>query len=245
MFNPDGSEFERSGNGLRIFGAFLYHEGLVELGESFTVEVGGSTLEMQVLEKRADGTLDLSVEMGHAILGLPSASGSVGPPASEHTVPLQLPGGDFLEIHPVSVGNPHCVVFREELLDRDLLSLGPVLTSHPAFPGGTNVQLARVAGEARIRILIWERGVGRTAASGTSACAATCAAVATGRVEPGRVQVEMEGGDFFVTVTSEMAVRLEGPVQSVFSGRLGPSFLQALGGRAGGSSGSGADPGEE
>jgi diaminopimelate epimerase len=245
MFNPDGSEFERSGNGLRIFGAFLYDQGLVELGESFAVEVGGSTLEMQVTEKRADGTLDLSVEMGHAALGLPPASGRAVRPGSEDTVSLRLPEGDSLEVHPVNVGNPHCVVFRDELLDRDLIRLGPVLTSHRAFPGGTNVQLARVAGEGRIQILIWERGVGRTAASGTSACAATCAAVATGRLGPGRVRVEMEGGDFFVTVSGEMAVRLEGPVQSVFSGRLSPSFLRALEGSADRGQGSGPDPAEE
>jgi diaminopimelate epimerase len=245
MFNPDGSEFERSGNGLRIFGAFLYHQGLVELGESFAVEVGGSTLEMRVMGKGPLGSVDLSVEMGHAALGLPPAPGRDGPPESEATVYLPLPGGDSLEVHPVTLGNPHCVVFREELLDQDLTRLGPVLTSHRAFPGGANVQLARVAGGGRIRILIWERGVGRTASSGTSACAATCAAVATGRLDPGRIRVEMEGGDFFVTVNGELAVRLEGPVQSVFSGRLSPSFLRALEGRAGGGSGSGPDPAEE
>lgn len=233
MFNPDGSEFERSGNGLRILGSYLLHGGWVEVGRPFPVEVGGEVVRMEILARTPGGEVEVAVEMGKAVFPTVAEEGGaavqegIGP----GTAPRQsLPGpaGERLEVQPVRVGNPHCVVFRETLREEDLLVLGPFLVRHPAFPQGTNVQLAQVVGEDEVAILIWERGVGRTSSSGTSACAVAAAAVATGRLRPGTVRVRMEGGEFRVVVSPELEVRLEGPVAPVMTGELAPEWRTAF-----------------
>ena len=228
MFNPDGSEFERSGNGLRVLGAYLYHAGQVGLKEPFAVEVGGDRVFMEIRAEAQDESLDLAVDMGSAAFGMGAVGGDQQTATSDIAASVPTGQGTAVEVHPVSVGNPHCVLFRDALQEEELLELGPALTSHPAFPAGVNVQLATVKGDARIEILIWERGVGRTASSGTSACAVASSAVRSGRLPPGRIQVDMEGGFFHVTVSPTLTVRLEGPVQPVFSGQLAGGFLKAL-----------------
>ncbi len=228
MFNPDGGEFERSGNGLRILGSFLRSRGWVGLKEPFPVRVGGDEVRMEILEETASGEVDVAVEMGRARMGPEAVGGTAG---DEPGGPGTLPGpdGEPLQAQPVSVGNPHCVLFGVELTEAELLRLGPFMTAHPAFPAGANVQLARVPGPGRVEILIWERGVGRTASSGTSACAAAAASVHRGSNAPGPIRVEMEGGDFLVEVSSELEVRLQGPVRPVMEGKLRPEFIRELG----------------
>jgi diaminopimelate epimerase len=146
---------------------------------------------------------------------------------------------------PVSVGNPHAVVFVEAEGDGDgsadargsegarprrisIDQVGPFLATHPAFPEGTNVPLVPAAGGGRVRIDIWERGVGRTSASGTSSCAAAAAAVATRRVSAGPVAVSMAGGELSVVVGPALEITLRGPVQAVERGRLVPGFVDGL-----------------
>jgi diaminopimelate epimerase len=233
MFNPDGTEFERSGNGLRIFGAYLFSRGAVGVGGGFRVEVGGETLEMEILGEDPGGYLQVAVEMGKARFGIDSVGGDAG--LFGPGVTLEGPDGASMEVHPVSMGNPHCVVVREKLREDELLKLGPFLTSHPAFPGGINVQLVQVLDGGGIEMLIWERGVGRTASSGTSACAAASACVRAGLLQPGSIGVGMEGGSFVVLVSPQMEVRLEGPVQPLFTGRLNQEFLGGLHNRVAGS----------
>lgn len=230
MFNPDGSEFERSGNGLRVFGASLATAGRVG-DEPFDIEVGGGRVRMQVMGREPGGVLDISVEMGRAsvepaVVGmdLTRMEGTEGV-GTGHIV---LAGGERVTFRGVSVGNPHCVVFTDDLSEEALGRLGPQLTGHPAFVHGTNVQLARVEGPGVLRIAIWERGVGKTSASGTSSCAVAVAAVREGRVEPGEIEVRMEGGVLHVTVTPDLNVVLRGPVEEVARGFLTPGFLEAL-----------------
>lgn len=226
MFNPDGSEFERSGNGLRVLGAYLLARGLVRRGVPFPVEVGGDRVEMEILGRGARGQVDVAVEMGAVRFGLAEVGGEEG--GLKEGRFLVNPPGEELDLQPVSVGNPHCVCFRDSLSETDLLELGPFLTSHPLFPNGTNVQLARVVDEGCVEILIWERGVGRTSSSGTSACAAAAASVKRGMARPGKILVRMEGGDFSVTVSEDRRVRLEGPVQPVMEGELSPELQKDL-----------------
>jgi len=226
MFNPDGSEFERSGNGLRIFGAYLFSRGMVGVGKSFSVEVGGERVEMEILGVESGGYLNVAVEMGKARIGIDAVGGrsdEFGPGPT-----LIGPDGSPMEVHLVSMGNPHCVLIRDELREGEFLDFGPFLTTHRAFSSGTNVQLARILGASEVEILIWERGVGRTASSGTSACAVASACVQTGLLQPGRVRVGMEGGSFMVWVSPEMEVRLEGPVQTLFTGELNREMLEGL-----------------
>ena len=226
MFNPDGSEFERSGNGLRIFGAYLFSKGEVRVGQRFSVEVGGEIVELGILSEEPGGLLNVAVEMGRARLGIDVVGGEPGAFGAGATLPG--PDGLPLKVHLVSMGNPHCVLFRDELREEEFLELGPFLMSNAAFPAGTNVQLARVSGDGGVEILIWERGVGRTASSGTSACAVASAGVQAGHLQPGRIRVGMEGGSFMVSVSPQMEVRLEGPVQPLVRGELTREMLEGL-----------------
>jgi len=221
MFNPDGGEFERSGNGLRVAAASLYRRGTVGT-DAFEVEVGGDRVEMRVRGVDASGRLDIEADMGVVRFG-GEAVGLTG------TEDLQGPDGAPLDATMVSVGNPHCVCFLDsvpEIFDA-LPTLGPWLATHTRFSSGTNVQLAHVA-DGQLHIGIWERGVGRTSSSGTSACAATAAAVNSGRLLPGEHVVQMEGGTFQITVDPQARVRLRGPVQSVMEGTLASEFVQVL-----------------
>jgi diaminopimelate epimerase len=221
MFNPDGSEFERSGNGLRIFGAYLAAQGWV--GEApFRVQVGGDEVVIRIGERLAGGSLDVSVQMGQTRHG-PEAV-ELDPSALDEKGLLDLGSVGRIPILPVSVGNPHAVVFGEEMSDDRLAQVGPALTTHPGFAAGTNVQLAQVQSDTLIHALIWERGVGVTASSGTSSCAVAAAAVFSGAVPPGEIEICMPGGSMWVTVDPELSVTLRGPVQPVFCGNLEPGF---------------------
>jgi diaminopimelate epimerase len=150
IWNPDGSLAEKSGNGLRILAWYLHHRR--GAAAELTVEVGGEIVACVV-----DGAV-VEVEMGTGVVDAPD--------------PIVV-GGTSLPILRVSVGNPHCVVFREEA-DLDALpwrAWGEALERHPLFPNRTNVQVARRMSHHRLEARIWERGAGPTLASGSSACA--------------------------------------------------------------------------
>lgn len=244
MFNPDGSEFERSGNGLRVAASHLYRAGRVG-NEPFAVRIGGDTVRMQVhAADRAAGRYDISVSMGRARVGprhvgldaSAAEPGGAGEPG-EPWIRLSPAAGLEVRLIPVSVGNPHAVVWGDPepfpSLDpahggRDLLArIGPGLSTHPAFAHGVNVQLARTVAPQRIEALVWERGVGHTASSGTSACAVAVAAVSTGAASPGPIQVVMEGGVMEVGVEADLAVTLRAPVEEAWTGRPAPGAVRS------------------
>ena len=225
MFNPDGSEFERSGNGLRILGAFLAREGLAGDGP-FDVSVGGGTVRLHAVGPPERGLYEISAEMGPAGHGPEAVGLDPGVLDADHR--LDLGGAGRPVIHPVSIGNPHAVVFPEDW-ERELIDeIGPRISGHPAFADGTNVQVARVLDGRTLEARIWERGVGPTSASGTSACAVAAAAVKSGRATPGKFEVRMDGGSMEVTVTAAMEITLTGPVQEVSRGTLTRGFLEFL-----------------
>lgn len=231
MFNPDGSEFERSGNGLRVLASYLHREGLVA-DEAFEVEVGGDRVTMQV-HGVEQGEYDVSVAMGRARTGAEAVA--LEPRRLDDDGILRLAGSGPLTAVGVSVGNPHCVIWGDPFefpsLTRAALDrLGPRVSTDGAFANGVNVQLARVLAPDRIEALVWERGAGHTTASGTSACAVAVSAVTTGRVAPGEKRIEMEGGSLTVTVTAELEVTLRGPVQAVWAGELDAGLTARLAG---------------
>jgi diaminopimelate epimerase len=223
MFNPDGGEFERSGNGLRVLGSHLARSGYAS---PFLVSVGGDDV---VLRRHGAGTdpYDLSVDMGRA-RGGPDAVGR-DPTARVEGGTIDGPGRARLGVVPVSVGNPHLVVPTDELTDAALSSIGAHLVGHPALAHGANVQLARPAGPGRCEIRIWERGVGPTSASGTSACAVATAMVWTGTLEAGPITVVAPGGEMVVTVGEDLDIVLRGPVEEVCAGTLTDGLLARLG----------------
>ena len=230
MFNPDGSELERSGNGLRILAAYLAREGLVG-DEPFEVLVGGDTVRLHVLGPPERGLYDVSAEMGRAAHG-PEAVG-LDPGALDADQRLDLGGARSPIVHPVSIGNPHVVIFPERWEPELIDEIGPEISVHPAFAAGTNVQVARVLEGRTLEARIWERGVGPTSASGTSACAVAAAAVKSERATPGQFEVRMEGGSMEITVTAAMEITLNGPVQEVSRGSLTGGFLEFLAAREG------------
>lgn len=227
IFNPDGSEAEKSGNGLRIFGCFLYATGKTRK-RSFHIETKGGIVSIE-LESTGHGSVSSAmVEMGKASFKPLTLPCSLRVPELIQQ-PVKV-ADQSLRFTGVSVGNPHCVVFREKTKKwtrEDLLRIGPELECHTIFPKRTNVQLAVPIGPKAISILIWERGAGETKASGSSACAAASAGVRLGLVKS-PVTVKAPGGDLHITVDSQYHLTMEGPVQEVYRGTLSPVFLQTL-----------------
>ena len=237
MFNPDGGEFERSGNGLRIAGVYLRHLGRAG-DDPFPVAVGGDRIWLEVAGPDAAGVYDARADMGKVTFpaGPPFVARGRVDGRGRVALPLRRPPGewdrdgggdtdvDVVEVVPVAVGNPHAVAFRRSWTRGEEEHYGPLIGTSEAFPQGTNVQFADVPAGGEIAIRIWERGVGRTSASGTSACAAAAAAVRSGLVPAGPVTVQMEGGAMEVDVGPDWTVRLRGPVEEVCFGRLAPGF---------------------
>ena len=216
MFNPDGSEFERSGNGLRILAAYLYREDRV--GDTpFEVTVGGDLIRMTVHDVQ-DGTYDISVEMGQARVG-PDSVG-LNTSSLDSSGRILGPDGSYLNVIPVSIGNPHLVVFVPEVSNTILESLGPFLATHSGLSNGANVQLVGPLVGNRLEAAIWERGVGPTSASGTSACAVAVAAIWSKKLDLGAVMIDTIGGSLEVHVNAELEVVLRGPVTEVCTGTL-------------------------
>ena len=225
IFNPDGSEAEKSGNGLRIFAKYLWDHGHARGKKTFTVDTKGGVVECTCHER--DGRVNfVTVEMGRVTFRAPDIPMN-GPDRDVVSVPLQLGDGTTVTATALSVGNPHCVVFVDRLDEAETRRLGPLVERHPAFPQRTNVQFARVAGHDTLDILIWERGAGYTLASGSSSCGAASAAVKNGLCRHGRVTVTMPGGTLVVEVRPDWSLRLEGPVEEVYRGTLGDEFARA------------------
>jgi diaminopimelate epimerase len=227
IYNPDGSSAEKSGNGLRIYGAYLLSRGEVEIGRSFTVETPGGVVRMEILGRDSHGVLEVEVEMGRASF----RSGAVwltGPDREVDGEMLELEAGDRVTINPVSLGNPHCVVFLDELDPDDLRRRGPQIATHPWFEQGTNVQFARPTGPAEIDAWIWERGAGETLASGSSACAVAAVAVRRGLVTSRDVRVTMPGGAIQIRVQDDWTIVLRGAVEDVCRGEFAPDLLRRL-----------------
>lgn len=228
IFNPDGSEAEKSGNGLRIFAAYLYGRGAVRPGEPFTVETRAGVVTLTLLSESPEGVMEVEVEMGTATFRSADV-GLAGPDREVDGELLELPAGDRVAIHAVSLGNPHCVVFTDELDPEDLRRRAPQLCAHPSLERGTNVQFARAATPGAVEALVWERGAGETLASGSSACAVAAAAVRRGLVSSREVEVRMPGGTLHVAVREDWSVLLRGPVEGVYRGELSEGMLHRLG----------------
>ena len=227
IFNPDGSEAEKSGNGLRIFARYLHATGKTKK-KHFTVETKGGLVTIDLHVDRHGDASAVTVEMGQATFKPAALPCTLDVPEL-----IQQPinaAGQSLIFTGVSVGNPHCVVFKKAGASwsrEELLKLGPALENHALFPKRTNVQLAVPTGPKEIFILIWERVAGETQASGSSSCAAASAAVRLGLVK-GPVTVKMPGGTLNIDVATDFALTMKGPVAEVARGTLSPSFLRGL-----------------
>ena len=225
IYNPDGSEAEKSGNGLRIFGAYLYGRRLVQ-NDWFNVRLVKDTVAMRIESELADGALMIRAALGFATFA-GAAVGFTREASEVLDYELELPKGGTARINTVSLSNPHCVVFVDDLERATFLSDAPQLCTHAAFAAGTNVQFARVLDDHTVAAWIWERGVGETLASGSSSCAVAAAAVRRGFLEPGVITVQMPGGEAEVEVSVDYEVKLRAPAQIICSGTIRGSVLSS------------------
>lgn len=222
ILNPDGSEAEKSGNGLRIYAKYLWDLGLVAAAE-FRVSTLGGMVRCQV----GDNGHDIDVEMGQ-VRFLSTEIPMTGPPREvlRETIEVESASGntDTLEVSAATIGNPHCVILRETLCAEEVRRLGPLLETAPCFPQRTNVQFMRVADRANIEIEIWERGAGYTLASGSSSSAAAAVARRLGLVDE-HVSVHMPGGVLRIEIDDSFHVRMQGPASKVGDIELAAEFL--------------------
>jgi len=207
ILNPDGSEAEKSGNGLRIFARSLWDRGRVG-EEPFRVEVAGGAVVCRV----APGGRSVAVDMGRVRFDS-AAIPVAGPPREVLDEVLEL-DGQSLRFSAASIGNPHCVILREAVSADEVRLLGPRIETHPLFPNRTNVQLVQVVDRATLRLEVWERGAGYTLASGSSSCAAAAVAHRLGRCDA-TVRVMMPGGSLAIEIAPDFAVRMTGGVTRV------------------------------
>jgi diaminopimelate epimerase len=229
IFNPDGSEAEKSGNGLRIFCKFLFEHGYTEK-TLFEVETAGGTVRAQ-LHLMLGKAASVTVDMGRAVFTAKDIPVNVPDEKSEvidRRIPPLKPGED-LRINCVSMGNPHCVVFAGDLEEAESLAreTGPLLETHPLFPKRINVQFAVVQNRKEVGIRIWERGAGYTLASGSSSCAVAAVCVKTGRTDPD-LTLHMPGGDLFLKVGPDFEITMRGPVEEICRGTVTGELLEFL-----------------
>lgn len=225
ILNPDGSEAEKSGNGLRIFAKYLWDHGHAKK-DVFTVATKGGRVECRC--HVASGRMNLvTVEMGRCTFVAPEVP-MTGVSGDAVKVPLDV-DGERLTVTAVSVGNPHCVIFTDRLDEALVRRVGPRVENHPAFPNRINVQWARVASRSEVDIMIWERGAGWTLASGSSSSAVACAAVRNGLCDHGLVTVRMPGGTLSIEVRPDWSIKLQGAVEEVYTGTFSRDLVDALG----------------
>jgi diaminopimelate epimerase len=212
IFNPDGSEAEKSGNGLRIFSRYLFDQKLA--GDTpFTIEVPGGVVESRVM----DGGQRITVEMGRVTFQsdrIPVA----GPVREVLNESFTIQGREFAYCA-AGIGNPHCVIVLPEITAALATTYGPAIEVHPNFPNRINVQFLQVLDRRNVRIEIWERGAGYTLASGSSSSASAAVAHKLGLVDA-NLTVHMPGGKIGIEIAPDFAIRMTGPTTRVAEGVL-------------------------
>lgn len=214
IFNADGSEARMCGNASRCIGKYVADRGMTDKNE-ITLETLSGIKTLYLNRDSADGTVKtVTVDMGEASMEC-------------RDIPVDSSESQFVErnLSPVtdapatavSMGNPHLVLFTDDLSTTTVHSVGPELEHHPLFPDRVNVEFARVDAPDHITVRVWERGSGETQACGTGACAVTVAALVTGRAVP-PVTVELPGGCLTIDLRDDGHVMMTGPAEEVFTG---------------------------
>lgn len=208
IYNPDGSEAEKSGNGIRIFTKYLFDQGYTFNNPIELKTKGG---KVTVTKNNAEAT-NFTVAMGTLVIGEPQT--------------VKLEDQEYC-LHPVAIGNPHCIIIADDISEALARRVGPLIENHPYFPQRTNVQLVKVLDRENIQMEIWERGAGYTLASGSSSSAA--AGVCHHQGLCGRVvQVHQPGGTLEILIKDDYEILLTGDVSSVAAGKFTPAFIQQL-----------------
>ena len=216
IFNPDGSEAEKSGNGLRIFAKFLYDYEYI-LKRKFSIETKGGIVQASV-DELVDGRAKLiTVDMGKAIFSAPDIPVLCGDKECLGKK-IRVKDREF-EINCVSVGNPHCVIIVDQLDENIVKEYGSIIENLDIFPNRINVQFAKVISPDLVEIRIWERGAGYTLASGSSSCAVASVMVKKGLTNR-NLTVKMPGGILKIQIDENWNIKMTGEVQEICSGKL-------------------------
>lgn len=223
IFNPDGSEAEKSGNGVRIFAKWCFDHGGFPTDAPLRMHTLGGPVAAHLLAKEPTRSV-LSVTMGRASFRC-------------EDLPMTHPGewierdlevGDrVFPVTCVSMGNPHAVIYTDALDEPTVRAYGPLLEKHARFPQQTNVQFARVADRGTVDVMIWERGAGWTLSSGSSSCAVVAAGVRTGKLDRD-VRVRMPGGELRVTVGADWEIEQVGTAQELLYATIAPELVAEL-----------------
>jgi len=223
IFNPDGSEAEKSGNGLRIFCKFLYDYGYTDK-EEFTVETKGGIVKAKIEEKNRFGKAKIiTVDMGKAIFSAKQIP--VNTDKEEFMSEKITVGDKEFEVSCVSVGNPHCVIIKENLDEEEIKKYGPMIENNPLFPNKINVQFVKPISRNEAQILIWERGAGFTYASGSSSCGVASVLVKKGLADR-EIKIKMIGGELKISIDEDWNIKMTGEVQEICSGYISRELLE-------------------
>jgi diaminopimelate epimerase len=221
IFNPDGSEAEKSGNGIRIFSRYLFDAGYLTSNQ-FYLETLGGKVHVELLDTKAN---QIKVDMGPVtffstkipVIGMPRDVIGEKLIFNEHHFTVSC----------LSIGNPHCVIPLNIISKEIAVKWGPIIENDQRFPNRINVQFLKVLDRNTIEIEIWERGAGYTLASGSSSCAAASAAFRLGLVDR-EVDVHMPGGTISIMITPDNHVHMTGSVRGVSKGWFAEDLLGQL-----------------
>ena len=216
MYNADGTRAEMCGNGIRCVGKFVYDKGLTDKTDISVISAGKIKYLTLFLK-------DGKVEQVKVDMGAPELTARLVPVVSENeqavNEPIQVQGATY-RMTCVSMGNPHAVVFMDDVKSLAIEKIGPFFENHERFPKRTNTEFVEVIDRNTVRMRVWERGTGETFACGTGACATVVACVLNGLTEE-TVTVELLGGSLTVTWDREAdTIYMTGPAQTVFEGEL-------------------------
>ncbi|MCG6189091.1 diaminopimelate epimerase [Maribellus maritimus] len=224
ILNPDGSEAEKSGNGLRIFAKYLF-DNKFSRDKMFTIETPGGLVRAEIVEEENGKAKTIKVDMGKAIF-------------NSKEIPVDCENEECLDeilnleykdytINCVSVGNPHCVILKDELDEKEIREFGSQIEHHPMFPNRINVQFAKIISPTQVEILIWERGAGWTLASGSSSCAVASIVAKKGLTEK-KLEVKMPGGILKIEIDDLWNLKMTGEVREIASGILSNELIADL-----------------
>lgn len=212
--NADGSLAEMCGNGVRVFAKYLDDAGRVN-GDTIAVQTLGGIKRIDILRDEKGAFSLARVDMGTPVLDAADIPTTL--PCDPVVDALVTTDAGDVRVTCVSMGNPHAIVWVDDVDSAPVTTTGPLVEAAPVFPRKTNVEFAQVVDSGRIRLRVWERGVGETLACGTGACATLVAAALTGRT--GRsATIELPGGDLEIEWDEDGRVRMTGPAETVFTG---------------------------
>ncbi len=221
IYNPDGGEAEKSGNGVRIFSKYLKDAGYVH-DRRFVLSTLGGDVDVEYLNESGDVLKALMGKTTYRSIEIPVAG------EDREVIDESMTfDGKAYRVTCLSIGNPHCVIPMEEVTKEKACALGPYVEHAPQFPNRINLQLLKVLDRHNIQIEIYERGAGYTLASGSSSCAAASAAYKLGLVDR-EVTVHMPGGELFISILPDESVYMTGKVQRVGEMTLAEEFILEL-----------------